>query len=455
MSSESGGLKPHIGFRSATALVIANVIGAGIFTTTGFQAADLGNPYLILLLWVIGGILAYCGALCYGELGAAMPEAGAEYVYLREAYGPAFGFMSAFVSLVAGFPAAIAAAFKGLVLYVVAWFPVLSASQSVFGLIDGVDLAALVLVWTLIVVQFRGMRSAIRLNNLMTLAKVGGIILIIIAAAGLGHGDISNFSYVSATYEGLDDGGIMTALATSLIFVMFCYSGWNAAAYVASEIVEPERNLPRALLAGTIVVTLLYLALNAVYFYGADVDQLAGKVEVGLVASRALFGEWGAGLVTLVLIVSLFASASAMTIAGPRVYFALGRDALDFRWLGKVSESGIPVNALLLQGTVTSIIIVAGQIDEILQYAGFTLALMSALAVSCVIVLRFRRPELKRPFRVSFYPLPPLIFLGVTSWTMIWAFRGRPVESSLALITVLVGGGIYFLMDFRRRRQVK
>ena len=179
MSREAGGLRPHIGFRSATALVIANVIGAGIFTTTGFQAADLGNPYLILLLWVIGGILAYCGALCYGELGAAMPHAGAEYVYLRETYGRAFGFMSAFVSLVAGFPAAIAAAFKGLVLYVVAWFPGISAGQSVFGLIDTVDLAALMLVWTLIVVQFRGMRSAIRLNNLMTLAKVGGIILII------------------------------------------------------------------------------------------------------------------------------------------------------------------------------------------------------------------------------------------------------------------------------------
>jgi APA family basic amino acid/polyamine antiporter len=363
--------------------------------------------------------------------------------------------MSAFVSLVAGFPAAIAAAFKGLVLYVVAWFPGLKAGELVFGLIDRVDLTALVLVWALIVVQFRGMRSAIRLNNLMTLAKVGGIILIIIAAAGLGHGDISNFSYSSSTYEGLDAGGIMTAIATSLIFVMFCYSGWNAAAYVASEIVEPERNLPRALLAGTAVVTLLYLALNAVYFYGANVDQLAGKVEVGLVASRALFGEWGAGMVTIVLIVSLFASASAMTIAGPRVYFALGRDALDFRWLGKASESGVPVNALLLQGTVTSIIIVAGKVDEIIQYAGFTLALMSALAVSCVIVLRIRRPELQRPCRMRFYPLPPLIFLGVTLWTMIWAFRGRPVESSLALLTVLTGGGIYVLMEFRRRRAVK
>jgi APA family basic amino acid/polyamine antiporter len=455
MSNNSGGLKPHIGFRSATALVIANVIGAGIFTTTGFQAADLGNPYLILLLWVIGGVLAYCGALCYGELGAAMPQAGAEYVYLTETYGRAFGFMSAFVSLVAGFPAAIAAAFKGLALYFFALLPALDSDHPVFGLIDRADLMALVLVWTLIVIQFRGMRGAIRLNNMMTLAKVGGIVVIILAAAAFGNGNVENFSHVSETYERLNTAGTMTALATSLIFVMFCYSGWNAAAYVASEIVEPERNLPRALLAGTLVVTILYLFLNAVYLYGADVDELAGKVEVGLVASRALFGSWGAVLVTIVLIISLFASASAMTIAGPRVYFALGRDARDFRWLSKASEAGVPVNALLLQGVVTSVIILVGRVDEIIQYAGFTLALMSALAVSCVIVLRFRRPELKRPFRVRFYPLPPLIFLGVTLWTMIWAFRGRPVESSLALITVLTGGAIYFFMEIRRRAVVK
>jgi len=443
MSQAGEGLTRHIGFRSAVALVIANVIGTGIFTTTGFQAADLGNPTLILLLWLVGGVLAFCGALCYGELGAAMPKAGAEYVYIRETYGRMFAFMSAFVSVIAGFPAPIAAAFKSLVLYVTAYFPSLQTDFRFLGVIDSVDFIAVLLVWILVAVQLRGHRAAIRLNDFATLAKVGGIILIILAAAVLGQGELSNFTYLSPSFNAMGTAEIMIALATSLIFVMYCYSGWNAAAYVASEIVEPERNLPRALLAGTMVVTVLYLALNTVYLYGANVDELAGKVEVGLVAARALFGEIGAGFVVIVLVVSLLASASAMMIAGPRVAFALGRDVLNFRWLGRTSASGVPANALLVQGVVTSVIIVTGRVDQILLYTGFTLSLISALAVSCVVVLRFRRPDMKRPFRIPAYPLPPLIYLGVTSWMMFWAFQGRPVESSLALLTVVMGGILF------------
>lgn len=455
MTGDQAGLRRDIGLRSATALVVANVIGAGIFTTTGFQAADLGNPLLIFALWTLGGMLAYCGALCYGELGAAMPEAGAEYVYLRETYGRAFAFMSAFVSLIAGFPAPIAAALKSLVRYLTAFFPILERDPVVASLVRLDDLIAVALVWALVAIQLRGQRAAIRFNNAATILKVAGIVAIILAAAFLGRGDVGNFSHVSESYAAMGGDAVMTALATSLIFVMFCYSGWNAAAYVASEIVEPQRNLPRALLIGTTVVTALYLGLNAMYLYGADVDQLAGKVEVGLVAARELFGSWGAGLVTVVLTVSLLASASAMTIAGPRVYYALGRDVSSFRLLAVTGASGAPTNALLVQGAVASVIIVSGRVDQILQYAGFTLALMSALAVSSVIVLRFRRPDMPRPFRTWAYPVPPLFFLAVTIWTMLWAFRGRPLESSLALLTVASGGVIFFASEFRRKRRAR
>ncbi|MDP6436971.1 MAG: amino acid permease [Gammaproteobacteria bacterium] len=451
MSNSDEGLLSHIRFRSATALVIANVIGAGVFTTTGFQAADLGNPTLILVLWFIGGLLAYCGALCFAELGAAMPAAGAEYVYLRETYGRAFGFMSAFVSLLAGFSAPIAAALKSLVRYVTAYFPSLNGDMEVLGRLTVNDLSGIALVWMLVAIHMRGNRGAIGFNDLVTLLKVGGIVAIILAAAAFGDGNIANFSYVSDVYTGLSSATTYTALATSLIFVMFCYSGWNAAAYVASEIVEPQKTLPKALLVGAGIVTVLYLLLNSVYFYGANVEELAGKVEVGLVASRQLFGEWGAGLVTLVLVVSLIASASAMTIAGPRVYFALGQDIKRFRRLTLTNDSGAPSNALLLQGIVASLIIVSGSVDQILSYAGFTLALMSALAVSCVIVLRFRRPDMQRPFRVWAYPLPPLFFLAVSFWTMYWAFQGRPVESTLALLTVAAGGGIFLSAALLRR----
>jgi len=451
LSTDNDGLLSHIQFRSATALVVANVIGAGVFTTTGFQAADLGNPTLILLLWLLGGVLAYCGALCFAELGAAMPDAGGEYIYLRETYGRAFGFMSAFVSLLAGFSAPIAAAVKSLVLYLKAFFPLLESDPSIIGALHLTDLVALVFVWGLVAVHLRGKEGAISFNDAITLLKVGGIVIIILCAATFGDGNVENFSYVADFYDEMPTASLFSAMATSLIFVMFCYSGWNAAAYVASEIVEPQKTLPKALLVGTTIVTVLYLLLNMVYFYGANVDQLAGKVEVGLVASRQLFGDWGAGMVTAVLVVSLLASASAMTIAGPRVYYALGQDIRKFRLLTRTNKGGAPVNALLLQGLVASLIIMSGSVDQILAYAGFTLALMSALAVSCVIVLRYKRPDMNRPFRVWAYPLPPLFFLSVSIWTMYWAFQGRPVESTLALLTVAAGGGIFFGAALLRR----
>ena len=241
------------------------------------------------------------------------------------------------------------------------------------------------------------------------------------------------------------------AFGTSLIFVMFCYSGWNSAAYIAGELRDPQRNLPRALLVGTGVVVLLYLGLNLVYFYGASVDELAGKVEVGLVASRGLFGPGGVTATVLVLAVSLLASASAMTLAGPRVYWAAAQDYPPLRFLGEM-RGDAPTRALLLQGLVTTGIVLAGRVDQIMQYAGFTLSLFGTLGVSCVIALRLRRPDLPRPFRTFGYPVTPLLFLAMSTWMMFWAFQGRPVESSLGLLTVGLGGVVYLLTRGRGRQ---
>ncbi len=374
-----------------------------------------------------------------------MPQAGGEYVYLRDTYGPALGFMSAFVSLVAGFSAPIAAATKALVRYLSHFFPFLAGESMLGSLVSVNDLIAIGIVWLLIVIHLCGVRAGMGFNDLVTLFKVAGIVSILLAAVALGRGDVSNLTRVSTSFYELSQADTLAAFGTSLIFVMFCYSGWNAAAYVASEMKDPQRDLPRALLFGTLIVMLLYLGLNAVYFYGADVDVLAGQVEVGLVASRTLFGAWGVTLVTIVLCTSIFASVSAMTIAGPRVYYALGRDFPLFSFLAKARGTGSPATALFLQGVVTSLIIVSGRIDQIQQYVGFTLVLFASLAVSCVIVLRVRRPDLKRPFRAWGYPITPLLFLCVSGWMMYWAFQGRPVESTLSLLTVLVGGVIFFL----------
>ena len=436
--------------RSATALVIANMIGAGIFTTTGFQAADLGHPLFIFVLWIVGGILALLGALCYAELGAMMPQAGAEYVYLKETYGPAIGFMSAFVSLVAGFSAAIAAATKSFVIYLGQFLPFLAADPTLGGTVAVSDLIAVGLVWLLLAIHLRAVQSGTGFNDFMTVFKVAGIVAILLAAASIGRGSVSNLVTVSPSFQEMSRTDTLAAFGTSLIFVMFCYSGWNAAAYVAGEMEDPQRDLPRSLISGTAIVLLLYLGLNAVYFYGASVDELAGQVEVGLVSSRTLFGNWGVSLVTVVLCASILASASAMTLAGPRVYYALGKDFTTFSLLSRTRRTGAPAIALIVQGVVTTIIILSGRVDQIQQYAGFTLTLFASLAVSCVIVLRIRRPDLKRPFRAWGYPVSPLLFLAVSGWMMYWAIQGRPAESILSLLTVLFGGVIFAV--FVRRR---
>jgi APA family basic amino acid/polyamine antiporter len=287
----------------------------------------------------------------------------------------------------------------------------------------------------------------------MTVFKVGGIVLIILAAAAIGRGDVANLTTVSPSFQEMSSTDTLSAFGTSLIFVMFTFSGWNAAAYVASEMKNPQRDLPRALLLGTATVLLLYLGLNAVYFYGASVDELAGQVEVGLVASRSLFGPTGVSLVTIVLCASILASASAMTLVGPRVYYALGKDFTPFSFFARTRSTGAPAVALIVQGMVTSVIIISGRVDQIQQYAGFTLTLFASLAVSCVIVLRIRRPELERPFRAWGYPISPILFLGVSGWMMFWAFRGRPLESTLSFATVLVGGLIFAI--FVRRGNSK
>lgn len=452
MTEPSNTLLRHIRLRSATGLVVASMIGAGIFTTTGFQAEDLGHPGWIFFLWVVGGLLALSGALCFGELGAMMPEAGAEYVYIRESYGQAVAFMSAFVALFAGFSAPIAGALKSFVLYLGYFFPVFSEDPMIALGVSVNDVAAVALTWMLVGVHASGVRAGIGFNDVVTLMKVVGIVLVIIFAFALGSGDASHLTQVSGRFAELSTGDFLGALATSLIFVNFCYLGWNGAAYVASEMDRPQRDLPRSLMIGTALVTVLYLGLNAVYFYGADADTLAGKAEVGLVSARELFGPAGVTGVTLLLCVSILASASAMTIEGPRLYYAFGKDFTPMRFLVRVSErSKAPALALVLQGVVTSAIVLSGTVDQILQYAGFTLTLFASLGVSCVIVLRFRQPDAPRPFRTWGYPITPVLFLAVSAWTMVWAVRGRPWESALGVATAVVGGILCYLFDRRRR----
>lgn len=441
-----GGLRRYMTLRSATLLVIANIIGAGIFTTTGFQAADIGHPILILVLWAVGGVLAFCGAVCYAELGVLMPRAGGEYVYLHETYGGMVGFMSAFVSLVAGFSAPIAASCRAAVHYAEYFFPDLAVSESPFA----GDIVAVLIVWALIALQRMGASPAMKFSDVLTGLKVAGIVAFIVAIWISGAGQWSWLAQPTAESADLSTSARIAGLATSLIFVMYCYSGWNASAYLTSEFRRPERDLPRSLLIGTGVVMTLYLLINAAFFYAAGADELAGRVEVGQVAAREVLGNLGVSLVTALIALSLIVSALAMTIAGPRVYYALGEDYPIFSWLARSESGGAPWSASVMQGVVTTLILLTGRVDQIQQYAGFTLTLFAALAVSCVIVLRFRRPDEPRAFRAWGYPWTPLLFLVASAWMMIWAFQGRPAESLAGVATVVVGGVLFRLTAGRR-----
>lgn len=445
-SETSTDLLKHVTLRSATGLVIASMIGAGIFTTTGFQAADLGNPILIYALWIVGGVLAFFGALCFAELGAMMPKAGAEYIYIRESYGNLFAFMSAFVALVAGFSAPIAGAAKSLIIYLGYFFPLFEENSSVLG-IQVVNIAAIVTVWVLVVIHSLTVKGGFRFGDIVTAFKVLGIIAIIGAAFTVGNGTPSWIVQSTVDQVSPPPSDLATSLATSLIFVTFCYLGWNGSAYVASEMKDPQKTLPLSLLLGTSIVTVLYLLLNVVYFYAAGTDGIAGQVNVGVIAAKNLFGPQGVALVTIVLCVSILASASAMMVAGSRIYYAFGQDFAPLSWLSKVStKSHAPVSSLVLQGIVVSIIILSGRVDQILQYAGFTLTLFSSIAVSCVIILRIKKPDLPRPFKTWGYPFTPVLFIVASVWTMIWAFRGRPVESTLALLTAALGGLLFWII---------
>lgn len=443
-------LQRSIGMLPAAGIVVANMIGAGIFTTTGFQAAAIANPLHIYALWVVGGVLALCGAVCYAELGAAIPRAGAEYQYLREAFGGSFALMSALTSLTAGFSAPIASALKSCAFYLAHLIPWLEPQRAVIGSISAADLFAIAAVWALVALHCRGLTLGIRVTSAITAFKIGGIVVFLIAAVAIGKGELANLTRHAAQAEPHGGAAQLGALATSLIFVMFCYSGWNSAAYLAGEMRDPARDLPRALLLGTLLVVVLYLGLNFAYFYGAGAGALAGQVEVGVVAAEHLFGPGGATCTTVILSLSLLAAASAMTAIGPRVYYAVGREYPALQALAGVrSDTGAPATALIVQGVTTSLFILLGRVDQIQQYAGFTLSVFAALSVASVIVLRVRRPELPRPFRAWGYPFTPLLFLAISIWTIFWAFSARPLESSLGITTIAAGGALHFALKPR------
>lgn len=437
----------RVGGFTAGCVLVSNIIGSGIFTTTGFMARDLGDPSLILSLWLAGALLALAGAICYSELGAALPQAGGEYLYLREAYGPFAGFLSGWASFTVGFGAAIAAAAVSFSAYALRVFE--PGRGSAFPEI----LLALALVWALTAFHLVSVGAGGVVQQLLTVLKVSAILLLIAGGLTLGQGTWENLSRRAP-----DVAPTPASLVVSLIFVMYAYSGWNVAGYIAGEIINPGRTVPRTMIWGTLFVGFLYLALNVIYLYALPVSTLAQTpvLPVAEKASVALFGPAAARLVAVMLCLSIAGTVSAMVWAGPRVYYSMARDGLFPSLFSRIrSGSGVPRNAILLQSVWATILILTGTFEQLVIFNGLILTTFSALAVGAVIILRRRAPRLARPYRVPLYPLLPCFYIALSVMMIVLTVIERPTEAALAAATVLAGGPLYGLAESSGRRMTR
>ena len=411
---------------AATSVVVANMIGTGVFTSLGFQLLDIQSTFPLLLLWVVGGAAAFCGAVSYAELGAAIPRSGGEYTFLSRVYHPAAGFVSGCVSATVGFAAPTALAAITFGTYLASVFPSLSPTWLGAGLV--VAMAA---------VHATNHRNSSLLQSGFTTVKVGLIAAFCLAAATLADSP-QPVSLIPAAGDGtLVFGG---AFAISLIYVSYAYTGWNAATYLSSELQNPQRTLPRVLGLGTLLVTVLYVALNWSFLRAAPMGEMAGRIEVGYVAANHIFGPAGAAIMAVTLALLLVSTVSAMVLAGPRVLQVIGEDYPLFRRLGRRKANGIPAVAIMTQTGLSLVFALTASFETVLVFTGFILGLNSFLTVAGVFVLRMREPQLERPYRTWGYPFTPLLYLGLTFWTLVFIARDRPVEALIA--GGLIGAGL-------------
>jgi APA family basic amino acid/polyamine antiporter len=424
--------KPQISLLTATCIVVANMIGTGIFTSLGFQVGDLPSGFAIVALWAMGGICAMCGALSYAELGAALPRSGGEYHFLREIYHPALGFVAGWISATVGFSAPVAIAAMPFGTYLA-------------GIIPGINplIAALAAVWITTLVLLCDLRLGSAFQIASTILKVALIAALIVAGFVVPKTQTISFLPVKG------DGALIASapFAISLYWVMYAYSGWNASTYISGELRHPRRNIPFSLILGTILVSGLYILLNAVFLRSTPATELVGKQQVALISGTHIFGATGGKIMAALICLGLISTVSAMMWIGPRVTATMGEDLGALAWLSRRTAGGVPAIAILLQWAIVNVMLLTATFQTVVNYVQFSLTLCSALTVLGVFVLRWRKPDLERPFRTWGYPLTPLIFLAVSGW-MMWHLLAEPttrLPSLLGLATALSGLVLYLV----------
>jgi APA family basic amino acid/polyamine antiporter len=418
----------------ATAIVVADMIGVGVFTSLGFQVKDIPSGFSILLLWTVGGLVALCGVFSYSELGAMFPRSSGEYNFLSRAYHPAFGFLAGWVSATVGFAAPVALAAMAFGEY----------GKSV---IPGVSPLALAVgvVWLVSLVQLTGVKHSSNFQFAATVLKVVLIVAFLLAGFVIGTPQPISFAPSPSVFTDV----VSAPFAISLVFVMYSFSGWNAATYIIGEMDTPQRSLPRALLTGTVIVMVLYVALNAVFLHTAPVDKLAGQLDVASVSGRYIFGEVGGRIVAAMICIGLVSSISAMMWIGPRVTMTMGEDIPAIAVFARKSSNGAPAYAILFQLAVASLMLFTRSFESVLDFIQFSLLFCSFFTVLGVIKLRLTHPDLPRPYRTWGYPITPLVFLLVTGFMMYYLLTERPLQAFLGMVIMISGLLIYAIFHKR------
>lgn len=446
MSSKNRVLHRALGPYAAGAFVVTSMIGTGIFTVPAFVRTATGNGLAALAVWAVGAVYALSGALCYAELATRLPEAGGEYHYLTRIYGRLYGFLSGWISFIVGFSAAIAASALGAADYASAVFPQIQASTPLFNLFGlsvthGAALAAVVIL-TLSIFHCTGVRVSGKFQTGIAIAVVCAIVGIVFGGFWTGRGDWSGVIAQSPT-----SGEWWVAL----IQVSFAYSGWNAAAYLAGEVVAPRRTLPFALIGGTLTVAAIYISLNLFFLYAIPPDQWRPQIAVGSLAAERVFGLEGARSISAVVTLIIIGSVSSMVASGPRVYYAMSRDGLAHVIFGQLnSKTGAPIYAILTQASVATLLALTGAFKALVIYAGSALSLFTALAVAALYIIpKPAKDDDPHIFRAPGYPITPSIYVGLTLIAFIQGLRESPIPTGAALGTIIAGVGIYYLARSR------
>ena len=434
--------------RTATAIIIANMVGVGVFTTLGLQLVEIHSLFAVMMLWVIGGIAALCGALSYAELGASLPRSGGEYNFLSEAYHPAAGFVSGWVSATIGFAAPTAAVAIAFAKYSEAVLPFELGPES-----KKIIACSLVIILALLHAFSR--RVSGQTQTLFTAIK-----LVLIAAFIIAAFTLTKAPQPLDLIPSQKDFSVMTATSygVALIYASFAYTGWNAATYVSGEMANPQKDLPRVLVAGTALVTVLYVILNLAFLYAAPVDALRDQVEIGYIAADRIFGDTGGRIVGGMLALLLISTVSAMTLAGPRALQAVGQDYTVMHWLAKSTKDGVPWFAIAFQSVIAVLFSLTSSFKTILVFAGSMLAFNSFLAIFGLFLLRWRQPDLPRPYKTWGYPFVPLIYLIITAVTVIFVVIDSPRSAMGGLGLIVLGLLVWALserFDGSRRQRTK